>query len=247
MKWFKHYTDASFDSKIAEVEQEYGLTGYAVYFKIIEICALQWDGKTNPKFKLNRKKTKSILSLNYKKTESILSLFSVLNLFNVEITENFYIIEIPNLLKIKDNHTKNLQVDGNKVSRKLPQEQNRTDKNRTDKNIYTPDDLITLYNKNFGSEFGNCVTLGNKTHVENFQTCKENGLHSQEKWQELFDLCKNSDYLMGKENDWHINLTWLLNFDNAAKVLNGNYKNKKQTKLTWNPSDDVLRACGEIE
>jgi hypothetical protein len=129
MKWFKHYSDASLDDKLCQVEDEYGYVGYGVYWKIIEICALQWDGKSDPIFKINRKKMKSILSINYTKIESILSLYSVLKLFSVEIFDNYYSIEMPKLLEIKDNHTRNLQVTSKLVSTNLPLEQNRTDKN----------------------------------------------------------------------------------------------------------------------
>ena len=52
MKWFKHYADASIDEKICELEDEFGYIGYGVYWKILETCALQWDGKTDPIFLL---------------------------------------------------------------------------------------------------------------------------------------------------------------------------------------------------
>lgn len=133
MKWFKHYTDASNDDGINRLEQEFGYEGYGVYWKIIELCALKWDGKSKPIFTLNRKKIRLILSLNYVKTELILSLISELKLFNVVISEFDYSFEIPKLLEIKDNHARNLQVAGNKVSTNLPLDKNRTDKNRTDK------------------------------------------------------------------------------------------------------------------
>lgn len=129
MKWFKHYSDASNDAKICQLEDEFGYFGYGVYFKILEFCALSWDGKSEPIFIINRKKIKSILNINYTKIESILSLCSVLNLFFFKISENNYIIQIDKLLEIKDNHTKNLQVAGNKVSENLPLDKNRTDKN----------------------------------------------------------------------------------------------------------------------
>ncbi len=236
MKWFKHYTDASFDNKIAEVEQEFGLTGYAVYFKLIETCAMQWDGKTEPIFDLNKKKTKSILSLNYKKTQSILSLFSVLNLFHVEIFDNFYRIKIPNLAKIKDNHTKNLQVTGNKVSENLPQEKKRTDKKRKDKNIYgiTPDDIIQLWNDEMPQHgFEYCRGLGSGKHLHN--AIESMGfLQEKKSWHELFTTCIKAQTLNGDNNlNWRVSLTWLVDYDNAIKVLNGNYKQKETWLDTW--------------
>ena len=48
---------------------------------------------------------------------------------------------------------------------------------------------------------------------------------------------------MGKENDWCVNLTWLVDYDNAVKVLNGNFKNgsngKKITASQFMPSIEL--------
>lgn len=155
MKWFKHYSDASLDNKICSLEDEFGYVGYGVYWKIIEICAMQWDGKSDTTFSINRKKMKSLLNINYMKTESILSLCSVLKLFNVVITEKSYEINIPKLLDIKDNHTRNLQVSGNKVTENLPLEQNRTDKNNNNKKCaFDIDAIYSVYPKKQGKAKG---------------------------------------------------------------------------------------------
>jgi hypothetical protein len=150
MKWFKHYTDASMDAKICELEDEFGYIGYGVYWKILEYCAMQWDGKSEPIFIINRRKVRQLFRINSTKTELIFTLCSTLNLFSVKTNEKQFIIEIPNLLIIKDNHTKNLQATSKKVSKNLPLEQNRTDKNRTDKitnkKLKSKFDLEKIYN-----------------------------------------------------------------------------------------------------
>jgi hypothetical protein len=107
MKWFKHNSDASSNDKIGKLEAEFGLIGYAVYFKIVEICAANWDEVSYPKFSFSASQIKSKLSLNYVKTESILSLASVLNLFSFQKNGKYYEIEFPNLEKIKKRYQKN--------------------------------------------------------------------------------------------------------------------------------------------
>jgi hypothetical protein len=230
MKWFKHYSDASIDDKICRLEDDFGYVGYGVYWKIIEICALQWDGKSDPIFTINRKKMKSLLSINYIKIESILSLCSVLNLFSVEINDKFYTIRIDKLLNIKDNHTRNLQVTNKKVSTDLPLEQIRTDKNRTEyiyKAEISPDNIVQLWNTKMPEhEFEFCHGLGMGEHLKKFLEAT-NFLDTKEKWDELFTQCIESKALSGDNNiDWKVNLIWLVNYDNALKVLSGNYKSK---------------------
>lgn len=227
MKWFKHYTDASFDNKLNRVEDKFGLVGYAVYFKIIEVCAMQWDGKTEPIFDINKKKTKSILSLNYKKTESILSLFSVLNLFSVEIFEEFYRIEIPNLVKIKDNHTKNLQVTGKLVSENLPQEKNRKEKKREEKkkekkeNSPTSkfsDEILDLWNRNC-SDFGmpKVKTLGAQ-RLKKLNTATK-VFKDLDDWKKIFNVTANKGFIGKDGREFIPNWDYIFRNENYVKFF----------------------------
>jgi uncharacterized phage protein (TIGR02220 family) len=137
MKWFKHYTDASNDDAINRLEQEYGYEGYGVYWKILEFCAAKYDGKSEPRFSINKVKIKSVLGLTQSKIEKILVTSSQNNLFSLEISENNYEIFFPKLAEIKDNHTKNLQATGKSLASNLPLDKNRIDKKR-DKKGDTP-------------------------------------------------------------------------------------------------------------
>jgi len=56
-------------------------------------------------------------------------------------------------------------------------------------------------------------------------------------WFDLFEKTKESDFLMGIDSDWTVNLTWLVDYDNAIKVINSNYENKN--KFTYQVSDDI--------
>lgn len=51
MKWFKHQTDASDDIKIKRLEDKFGVSGYAAFFKIIEKI-----GKEGHNYALDTKK-----------------------------------------------------------------------------------------------------------------------------------------------------------------------------------------------
>ena len=134
MKWFKHYSNASNDNSINRLEDEFGHFGYAAYWKILEVCADKWDGKSEPKFVLNKSMVVIMLRSRRHHVTKMMTLLHDVELFRISENDHEYIVEIPNLLKIKDNHAKNEQAKINSLASNLPQEQNRTDKIRTDKN-----------------------------------------------------------------------------------------------------------------
>jgi hypothetical protein len=43
MKWFVHETTASEDVKIVRLELEHGISGYAVFFKLLELVGREGD------------------------------------------------------------------------------------------------------------------------------------------------------------------------------------------------------------
>jgi hypothetical protein len=127
---------------------------------------------------------------------------------------------------------------------------NKNDKNdKNDKNAYiAPDDVVQLYNETLGKKLEYCRGLGSHQHLNNFLEATQ-WLKTKDDWLELFHKCENRSHLMGEDGGWCVSLTWLVNYDNALKVLNGNFNNnKKYTSVKdWVPGEDVLRACGEIE
>ena len=43
MKWFKHDTDASNDTRLRKLKQKFGMEGYGVYFNLLEIIARKME------------------------------------------------------------------------------------------------------------------------------------------------------------------------------------------------------------
>ena len=92
----------------------------------------------------------------------------------------------------------------------------------------TPDQIVDLYNKRFGKERGFCRGLGANKHLHNFLEAAFY-LDTKEKWSELFDMVDKSEWLSGKISfknrpAFKADLLWLVNYDNALKVLNGNFQ-----------------------
>ena len=120
MKWFKHYTNASEDSKLIQLKDKFGKEGYANYFLFVELCASLYNQTDKHKLVIHQSIIRKKLDINYRKIESFFSLAQELTLFRYSKEDVFYSIDFPNLSKIRDNHTKNLQVTGKKVSEKFP-------------------------------------------------------------------------------------------------------------------------------
>ena len=70
--------------------------------------------------------------------------------------------------------------------------------------------------------------------------------YSFEQIKEVFKKAEASDFLKGKNNrDWKANFDWLMKDSNFAKVLDGNYDNKKQAK--GNTSYDLSEFNERLE
>jgi predicted phage replisome organizer/uncharacterized phage protein (TIGR02220 family) len=63
-----------------------------------------------------------------------------------------------------------------------------------------------------------------------------NNGYTLEDFQEVFTKAENSSFLKGKNNrEWSATFDWLIKDSNFAKVLDGNYDDKKTEKATDNP------------
>jgi hypothetical protein len=69
--------------------------------------------------------------------------------------------------------------------------------------------------------------------------------YSVEQIREVFTKAESSDFLKGKNNrNWQANFDWLINDTNMAKVLDGNYDNKKKVGAN---DIEVTNAKSDLE
>ncbi len=83
MKWFKHDTDASIDSKLQELMLDYGATGYGLYWYCVELIAQNVD-KDNITFELEHdaRIIARNLNLTVAETTNMMKKMVELNLFS---------------------------------------------------------------------------------------------------------------------------------------------------------------------
>lgn len=122
MKWFKHEVRARSDERIAHLEHLAGLEGYGFYFKLLEVVAELMDGTGKCSATYSLTKWAHLLYIHHNKFSKLLGKCEVAGLVTVKYHEGnppskagvsigvMIEVIIPNLLKYRDNHTKNLQA-----------------------------------------------------------------------------------------------------------------------------------------
>lgn len=110
MKWFKHMTYANRDEKLVLLREEFGAEGYGLYWLILETIAEQMDETNRCEVEFPISYWRKITGLSPKKLQTFVEFLSEVCDFSVKSTEKTLKIGCAKLLKIRDNHTKNLQV-----------------------------------------------------------------------------------------------------------------------------------------
>lgn len=121
MKWFKHMCDASENDFLTRLEDEFGLEGYARWFKLCEAVGHGADPKKD-KWSVAHpwSKWQSILKGKRKKLETFLEHSEIVSRTNQKLIGNILEIEIPKLKELKDNYAKDLQAAGNSTRARVP-------------------------------------------------------------------------------------------------------------------------------
>jgi len=110
MKWFKHQSTARNDERLARLEDKAGLEGYGFYFKMLEIVAEIIDETDRYEVTYSLSRWGRQANITSKKFIFLAQCCADVGLMIVQRCDDDYTVKIPNLLKYRDNHTKNLQV-----------------------------------------------------------------------------------------------------------------------------------------
>ena len=122
MKWFKHETDSMDSEKMKMIIYEFGFEGYGWFWRIMEIIAKQMDETGRCHYDQPVSEWCGNLKVKQRKLRKFLELTTLQSITKVVYSENKLRIEIPNLLKKRDNYTKHLQVADNENVKKFPLE-----------------------------------------------------------------------------------------------------------------------------
>ncbi len=125
------------------------------------------------------------------------------------------------------------------------EEKKRKDEKREDVNFEFSKirdiDLIQLWNNNFPSKPYKALSLGRGSHASNLAIITNfEDFSTLAQWSSLFDIAKESKFLV--DASW-FGLTWIIDHDNAIKVLNGQYSGaEKKSDLDTSKIMKVLAS-----
>ena len=137
MKWFKHETDSMDSEKMKMLIHEFGFEGYGWFWRIMEIVAKKMDETGRCHYEQPVSEWCGNLKVKRKKLGLFLELIQFQTNIKVVSSEDKLRIEIPNLLKKRDNYTKDLQVTSNKKGKNFPLEVDREVDREVDKTHIT--------------------------------------------------------------------------------------------------------------
>ncbi len=164
MRWFKHFSAARSDSKLVTIRSEFGLWGIGAYWTILEMVAEQMKGK-NPQAEASFVVSElcSLFGCKRNKLETFLERLQDIRGMNVKYSgnedgrlENILRIEVPKLLEINDNYSKDLKVSTkNLPSKEVEGEVEREEEQNTQMRVV---DFETLWNR-YPSQVGKLPAL----------------------------------------------------------------------------------------
>ncbi len=116
MRWFKHFTDSLDDPFIQELLEEFGAQGYLAYFGLLEIIAKENGNKLTGKLRIRPTYLRQKLHISSTKLQQIFNFCSTSLKLSVNFSEKLWNFNVPKLLDLKDNYSKDLQAPCKNVS-----------------------------------------------------------------------------------------------------------------------------------
>lgn len=219
MKWFKHHSDASLNDKMGKLEDQFGLVGYAAYFKILELCASNWDGEMDPVFSFSSKQIQNKLRMKSKQTDLVLGLLSELNLFQISKCNNELIIKAPKLAEIKARSQKKAtqeQPESNPIKKRREEKRRDNTKEKEKLDSGEPSDEVK---SNAIGESWNIMAKENGLPCVKLPMSKDRvGLIKQaltefpspKDWDDIIWQVPCNPFRMGQnDRSWKANFSWL--------------------------------------
>lgn len=180
MRWFKHISFAHSDEKISKLIDEFGATGYGIWWLILEKISLQMDETDRCSIQLSLKSWSKFCRIPKKKFKAFADYLQKIELIILEYEKDYLTIKCPNLLKYRDEWTlkrirsskkspEQLQSDSGVTREQLRLEQStdradtETDTEHTQTLVHVHDDLKTSYMKKIEGRFSDHQVRNPKT------------------------------------------------------------------------------------
>ena len=106
MRWFKHSSTASDEPNLAALEDKFGLAGYAMYFKVLEVITKEIGNSSRTSVSYPVGKWRKSVGVSAGKLQLFVNFSSQLEIFQSYYDKNGLTISWPNLAIYRDEYTK---------------------------------------------------------------------------------------------------------------------------------------------
>lgn len=117
MRWFKHFADAHTHPDHLRLIERFGMAGYGMYWKVVEMIAYSGEGKFS--LTLSEKLWARSLTIRGKLLHNFLNLQKEIGNFSVFCSGDQITVEIPNLSKYNDRWTQAKLAKARKTGQQL--------------------------------------------------------------------------------------------------------------------------------
>lgn len=249
--YFRHRFDAHENIKLNGFVDEIGVQGYGYYYTLLEIYGAHYVRKNDDGFvrihtrviaNVWRKRVDSCVKILERMEQAGLIITTKLQLSDDLVTTKLQLsynlvttkmnptclLAIPNFSKYFGSYKKTEpSIAPNKRKEKEIKEKSISPTPFLTSQKLTPDEIINHWNMRYGARFGHCPGVGGGKHRENILESLKY-LNTLDDWTKLFDMAASSEFLSGSnKSDWTVNFLWLIDYDNALKVLSGNFDEQK--------------------
>jgi hypothetical protein len=224
--YFRHRFDAHLNPKLNSFVDDVGIIGFAYYYTLLEIYGAHYAKNSKQEFvKITARELANTWRKRVDSVDLVITKLQLSGLLVYTKCDSTYSIDIPNYSKYYGSYKKTTpSTPSNKIKGKeikgniiLP---------AASKSV-TPDAIVDVWNREFAASGQTVPGLGGGKHLENcIEAIKH--LDTLDKWRNLFAQATSSEFLSKGTDSWKVNLLWLVDYDNALKVLSGNYSNTNQ-------------------
>ncbi len=116
IKWFKHFSDAIEDPFVQGLLDEFGPLGYLIWFGTMEVIAKENGSNLTGKLTISPTYLRRKFRTSQVKVREVLTFCQTFRKVSVTFSEKEWELNIPKLLELKDNYTKDLQGTSKKPS-----------------------------------------------------------------------------------------------------------------------------------
>jgi len=106
MRWFKHLTDSWEDEKLSDATVEHGLEIYGFWWRLLEIIGKQMDTSKKTNCRYSAAVWGRFCGISAKSFRKFSTILEERELIILKTDRNTLTIDVPNLVKYRDEYTK---------------------------------------------------------------------------------------------------------------------------------------------